>query len=88
MEVPRVITNNIIRTGLGHYAFVAKPDCATGGDHRIGLAHGLGHILGFLGHTPDGYDLMGSPRSIWSVSPLLEEVMNWLYSVPPGVRPV
>ena len=88
VEGPARIQNSIIVTGSGHYAFKAKSDCAGNGDHRTGLAHGIGHILGLGGHTASGSDLMGSPGSTWNGSTLLSEIINWLYSVPSGTRPI
>jgi hypothetical protein len=86
-EGPRRFSGNTIIFGGGNYAFKDKPRCAGNGDNRTGLAHGIGHILGLGGHTPSAFDLMGSPQSTWVVSPLLREIINWLYSVPPGTRP-
>lgn len=84
VEGPGPISNFLMSSGFGHY--LNQPQCAPNGEWRIGLAHGLGHILGLGGHTPSGSDLMGSPSSIWSMSPLLSEIMTWIYSVPPGTR--
>lgn len=86
VEAPDRIINSVIISGAGHYAFKAKPQCVGNGNHTLGLAHGIGHILGILGHTPDRTDVM-SGISVWQTSPLLSEVINWLYSVEPGVRP-
>ena len=87
VEGPGRVENNVIVSGFGHYAFAAKPECRGNGDNRIGLAHGIGHVLGIGGHTGSGADVMGSPQSDWRSSPFLREVINWLYSVPAGTRP-
>jgi hypothetical protein len=64
-----------------------RKECAPNGDWKIGLTHGLGHILGLYGHTFSDSDVMGSPQSRWGSTALLTEVINWVYSVPPGTRP-
>lgn len=84
-EGPTLVRENIIVAGMGRYA--TRPECASRSAWRIGLAHGLGHILGFGGHTPSGTDLMGSPLSVWGLSPPTSEAFNWLHQVEPGTRP-
>lgn len=69
-------------SGVGHY--LNSGNCAPSGDWRIGVAHGLGHILGLGGHTESGSDLMGSPSSNFSPSAFLSEAINFLYSRPAG----
>jgi hypothetical protein len=83
------LNGNVIVSGFGHYAFGTKPSCGPReGNHRMGLAHGIGHILGLGWHTNGGMDIMDGSRPTWNVSPLLSEIINWLYSVSPGTRPV
>ena len=84
-EGPDGFTGSVITHGSGRYA--TRSECAGNGEHKIGLAHGLGHILWIAGHTASGTNLMGSPNSIWLMSPLLSDATNWIYSVPPGTRP-
>jgi hypothetical protein len=81
---PNSVVNSVITRGYGWYRRSCNNGVPPG---RIGLAHGLGHVLGLLGHTASASDLMGSPQSDWNSSPLLREVINWLYSVAPGRKP-
>ncbi len=82
VEGPRHGSDFVFTSGFGHY--LNEPRCAPNGEWKIGLAHGLGHILGLSGHTPSGSDVMGNPISNWNMSAVLSEVMTWIYSVPPG----
>lgn len=51
---------------------------------RVAIRHSIGHSLGLLSHTPSGTDVMSSPNAAAGDSPLLREVFQYLYSVPPG----
>jgi uncharacterized protein YjdB len=83
----RYRSDGAIIGGIARYA--TRADCQ--GDalyKKDRLAHGLGHILGLGPHTAPGTDIMSSPDMRWVMSPLLVEVINWLYSVPPGTKPI
>ena len=86
-EGPTSIQNNVITGGRGRYATSARPECSPNGAWRTGLAHGIGHILGLIGHTASNTDVMSSPLVPFNMSPLLSEIVNWLYSVPAGTKP-
>ena len=81
---PRTVLNNVIVSGAVYIDSV-KANCSI--ESGI-LAHEIGHALGLLGHTASDTDVM-SPAlpSPLRASPLLTEVINWLYSVEPGTRP-
>ena len=83
-EGPTLITNHVISEGSGVYS--SEPRCSPNGEWQIGLAHGIGHILGLGGHTASGSDLMGSPNSVWGVSDPLRDAMRFIYNSPPGAR--
>jgi hypothetical protein len=58
------------------------------------LAHEFGHAIG-VGHTPQigftpesGVDFMAPAPVVLQTSPLLVEVVRWLYSVPSGTIPI
>ena len=83
---PGTISNNVIVSGAAYFDPV-KANCGLG---AAVLAHEIGHVLGLLGHTASETDVMSanvSPASGVRGSPLLSEVINWLYSVEPGTRP-
>jgi len=80
------ISNFVITSGHGEYRNTQA--CAGGDQWKVGLAHGIGHILGLGGHTAPSTDLMSSAGPFWQMSSLLSEIINWLYSVPPGTRPI
>lgn len=80
VEAASRIVRGVVTAGAGHY----NPGC--GNISRMGLTHGLGHMLVIGEHTDSG-DIM-SNRPVWSMTPLLREIVIWLYSVPPGTRPV
>lgn len=89
------IEGNAIVAAYAHFAFKARSDCNT--TIRETIAHEMGHGLGLLGgpkgpgHTTNG-DIMSpvqfSTGSRWYVSSLTKEVLNWLYSVPEGTKPI
>src|SRR5262249_4937212 len=81
VEGPTHIQNHIIDAGSGVYLMSCSGGVPPG---KTGLAHGLGHVLGLGAHTASGSDLMGTPLSTFTLSPLLSEVMLFLYGVAPG----
>ncbi|HEV8601747.1 MAG TPA: Ig-like domain-containing protein [Patescibacteria group bacterium] len=83
----RTLVANVAISGSGHFGFMVRPDCNSEDFVRNSTAHEIGHILLLGGHTPTP-DLMDPRASSWQASPLLVEVINWLYSVPPGTRPM
>jgi hypothetical protein len=89
------IQGNAIVSAYAHFAFKVNSACKARLQETI--AHEMGHALGLLGgpkgpgHTTNG-DIMSPPQyangSRWHVSDLIKEVLNWIYSVPEGTRPV
>lgn len=81
---PRTVLNNVIVSGAVYIDSV-KANCSI--ESGI-LAHEIGHALGLLGHTAPETDVMSPNLPLpLRASPLLTEVINWLYSVEPGTRP-
>ena len=83
---PGTVSNNVIVSGAAYFDSI-KANCGLG---AAVLAHEIGHALGLLGHTASDTDVMSAAVSSASgvrASPLLSEVINWLYSVEPGTRP-
>jgi hypothetical protein len=85
-RVTKTVDNVIVR---GEVDFNPRLPCVLdGGEHRRNiLAHELGHVLGFRGHTEGVTDIM-SAVAAWKTSALLVEVGRWLYRVPPGTKPI
>lgn len=82
-EGPTKITDHVIEAGHGTYS--AAPQCTGSGNvAATALAHGLGHILGFAGHTPSDTDIMSAPIVPFRMSAAVAEAMRFIYSVPPG----
>jgi len=77
------VVSNVITKASHH--FRKSEGCKD--ESRIDLAQNIGFILGLDGFTAEGTDLMSRLNPIWNVSPLLSEIVNWLYSVEPGTRP-
>jgi hypothetical protein len=74
----------VIVRGTGVYS--TRPECTGGSAARTAIAHGLGHVLGFDGHTPSNSDIMASPLVPFRMSAVLAEAMRFIYSVAPGTR--
>jgi hypothetical protein len=82
-EGPSLIVDHVILAGNGTYS--PAPQCTfTGTTAQTALIHGLGHVLGLVGHTPSNTDVMSTPQSTLRLSPVLREVAVTLYSLAPG----
>lgn len=79
-EGPHVVINGVIVKARGRYV----PGC-TG---KLAIVHGLGHMLGFSGHSPSGEDVMGYPEAPLRDSEHLRAVMRAVYSMPPRTIPI
>ena len=65
--------DHLFTEGHGRYL----PGCAS----EINAAHGLGHILGLAGHFGAQGNVLASDSLTYVSTPLLLEVLNWLYTV-------
>jgi hypothetical protein len=80
------IVNGVIRTGYAHYVFGQKPECMYRGYDVVAIAHEMGHLLGYSGHSECGSDVMSKPYpgTLVTCDENLTAAMNWTSSVPPG----
>lgn len=82
------ISNWRFRSGQVWLAFETHPSCA---DHTIlrrTIPHEFGHALGLAAHRPLREDVMsgGSDVNPGHIGPVTREVIDLMYSVPPGTR--
>jgi len=85
-EGPSRYEDNRIVAGHGVY-YVHEDGCSRSTDWTVGIAHGIGHILGLFEHSTTD-DLMGTGRSGGPLLPSLGshqvQTLRWLYTNPVG----